>query len=832
MRDLSLLSYRGLASNKVRSLLIGAAVVLGVAMFMAATTTNHALDDSLAEMAQQLVGKADLEVRALSDRGLSAAALRSIASAPGVKSAVPLVRKRTYYRGQAHRGFVELIGIEPVQETELRSYDLSQGVFLADDANYTALLLESWARDKSFHRGDEIELITVDGFRSFQIVGLLSRAGVGETSFGRVVFVSLKTAQAMFGLGDRISQVSIELDPGARLEGVQEELEARLEEEFVVVPSETIARGLRDSLRDIQGLLLLLGAVALFVGGFLIYNTLAITVSERSRDIGLLRAGGATSTQVLTLFLYEALLLGATGSLVGVVVGWGLAQILARGVGLTQTIPIRTIPLGIGDVVFSAVAGIGVSLLAAFLPAWQGSRLAALEALRPEYVRPVAAPRRLRWLLGLVTAALGILLIVGGSGALFVSAVGVVLLCVGLIALSQPLIAPLARVASLPFSWLARREATLAVRNLDRTATRTSLTVGGLTVAVAVIVALEISAASVSTAGQKWVRSLFAGQWLVVSPVAQPMIFAEELRSVEGVEEVLPIRTFAVNWEGRYLGAAALPLNDSLERGAFELDDQDRQQAMALLEEGPGVLVPSLLAQRYGLGVGDGISLHTEQGLQSFPIVGVVAHSLPAANDEGAIILPWEVMVEQFGLTGFDLLQVVPREGLDGDKFRELLSSRAELYGMETTSVQEIASTVQEAITNLFALLAAMVGAALIVGGLGIANTMMVNVNERRREIGLLRAAGMTARQVVAMVLVEAGTMGAMGGLFGCAAGLLLSRVIIEFSRSPDFDPQYVVPLGFLVAAFAVPIPLSLIASAYPARSAARLSVIDSLRYE
>jgi len=479
VRHLSLLSYRGLASNKARSLLIAAAVVLGVAMFMAATTTNRAIDESLAQMAEQVVGKADLEVRALSDRGLTASSLRRIGSTPGVESAVPLVRKRTFYRGQTGQGFLELIGIEPVEETQLRPYDLSQGVFLADDASYTALLLESWATERGFRRGDQIELITVDGFRSFQIVGLLSQAGVGETSFGRVVFVSLKTAQDMFGLGDRISQVSVQLADGARLEAVQEELEDQLEEEFIVVPSQAIVRDLRDSLRDIQRLLLLLGTVALFVGGFLIYNTLAITVSERSRDIGLLRAGGATSTQVLTLFLYEALLLGATGSLLGVIVGWVLAQLLARGVALTQTIPIRTIPLGAGDLLFSMLAGVGVSLLAAFLPSWRGSRLAALDALRPDYARRVSPRRRRRWLLGLATALLGTLLIVAGGGALSVSAVGVVLLCVGLIPLSQPFIAPLARVAILPFSWLARREATLAVRNLDRRATRTGLTVGG-----------------------------------------------------------------------------------------------------------------------------------------------------------------------------------------------------------------------------------------------------------------------------------------------------------------------------------------------------------------
>lgn len=832
MRDLSLLSYRGLASNKVRSLLIFAAVVLGVAMFMAAIATNHALDESLVSKAQQVVGKADLEVRALSDMGLSSEALQSVASAPGVKTAVPLVRKRTYYRGEGQRGFVELIGIEPIQETELRAYDLSEGVFLADDANYTALLLESWAQDKGLDKGDEIELITVDGFRSFQIVGLLSRAGVGETSFGRVVFVSLKTAQAMFGLEDRISHVSVELEPGMTVDQVQGEMEGRLQEDFIIVPSETIERGLRDSVRDIQRLLLLLGTVALFVGGFLIYNTLAITVSERSRDIGLLRAGGATSTQVLSLFLYEALLLGAAGSATGVILGWGLAQILARGVSLTQAVPIRSVPLGIGDLVFSVVAGVGVSVLAAFLPAWEATRLGALEAIRPEYVRRSAPRGILRSLFGLLAVVVGILLILGGHGVLFVSAGGVVLLCVGLVPLSQTLIQPLANIASLPFRWLLRREGDLAVRNLVRTPGRTSLTVGGLTAAVAVIVALAVSAASVSTAGQKWVRSLFAGQWLVVSPVTQPMVFADQLASLEGVEKVLPVRIFAVNWQGKYLGAAGLPLTESLAQGALQMLTPERSQAVAILEEGPAVIIPSLLAQRYDLSVGDEISLRTKKGVESFRVAGIAAHSLPAANEEGAILLPWEQMVEHFGLTGFDVLDIVSDDGIDNLGFEHALASEAELYGMEANSVDTIVSSVREAIGNLFGLLTAMVASALLVGGLGIANTMIVNVNERRREIGLLRAAGMNPEQILAMVLVEAGTMGAMGGLMGAAAGLLISVVIVEFSRSADFDPRYVIPFGFVALVSILPVLLSLAASAYPARWAASLSVIESLRYE
>jgi putative ABC transport system permease protein len=832
LRDLSLLSYRGLASNKPRSLLVVAAVVLGVAMIMAASTTNRAIDDCLTFAAEQVVGRADVEVRAFTDRGLSARSLASIASTPGVKSAVPFVRKRTYFRGQEHRGFMELIGIDPLLETEMHTYHVSEGVFLADEVNYSALLIDNWAQEHGFGRGENMEVITVDGFRSFKVVGLLSQAGLGESSFGRVIFVSLKTAQAMFGLEDRISHVSVELLPGESVETVAEELEGRIEEQFIVIPAEMIAKGLRDSLREIQGLLLLLGAVALFVGAFLIYNTWAITVSERSRDIGLLRGGGATSTQVLNLFLYEALLLATAGSAVGVVVGWGLARILARWVCITQQVVIRAVPLGLSDVLFSLAAGIGVSLLAALVPAWQGSRLTAIEALRPEYGRPAARRGRLWWALGLGTVALGAALMLLSQRALVVGAVGVVLLCIGLVPLSQPLITPLAKFASLPFHWLFGRQGDLAIRNLARTPRRTSLTVAGLTVAVAVVVALAVSVASSSTAGQRWVRSLFAGEWLIVSPVTQPMVFADELSALEGVDTILPVRNFAVNWQGRYLGAVGLPLVDSLVQGAFEIDAEERREAIAFLKQGPGVVIPRLLAQRYALSVGDEIVLRTEQGDWPFRVAAIAGHPLPAANEEGAILLPWDTMTTYFGLTGFDVLQVIPREGIDTATFEQLLASRAEQYGMETSSIEEIADTVRSAITRLFALLAAMVVAGLIVGGLGIANTMMVNVNERRREIGLLRAAGMTAEQILAMVLMEAATMGAMGGLLGTLAGLVLSTVIVEFSRSADFDPQYVIPLALLVAAFLLPMAVSVTASVYPAKSAASLSVVESLRYE
>ncbi len=832
MPRLSLLAWRSLGSSPLRSALAAAAVALGVAMVMAALTANRTIERNLVEVAHEVVGAADLEVRAFSEPGLSQESLEGLRGLPGVEEISPFARKRTFYRTPEIRGFLELVGIEPIVETRVHAYHLAEGVFLADEANDTVLLVADWAAARGLETGDLIELVTVDGFRPFRIIGLLSQAGIAEDGFGRVALVSLRTAQAAFGLGNRASHVSIMLAPGASVDAVEQRLPDALREDYLVLRPPEIEREILTALSDLRPLLLVFAAVALFVATFLIYNTVGISVAERVRLLGLLRAVGTTDFQIVRLVLAEAAILGLQGGIVGILAGAWVAGSLSRVLAGLQEVRLEgSAVLAPEDAAVSLGLGLGLAVLAGFVPAVRASRVSPVEAMRP-YLAPLfPAGDPTRWVWGPVVAVLGLVVAnLGGAQSGPVGVLGIFLLWVGIVPLTEPLVGPLSRVAELPLRFIPRRTRELGRRNLERTPARTTLTVGSFAVAVATGISLVILALSTWAAGREWVSGLFPGPWVVVSPVTHPVSLIGELEGVRGVVEVRAYRRFPVNWEGRSLEAVGLDLVEAVAAGTPRIVEGDPEGVLARLAQGDRrlVLVPRSLAARYRLSVGDPLPFKTGEGTQEYEIAGIVARSFPGITQEGAVLIPSESMVNDFGFDGFDLLNL-ETEG-DPQVLSPVLADQAELYGMELVTVDEMGQAVRQALVRLFLLLGVTAIAAVAAGTLGMANTMIANVNERRREIGTLRAAGLTVGQAMAMVLAEAGIMGGVASLLGAGMSALLALAMLRFLQTPDFAPALTVPWVPIVGILLLPPIIAVLAGVYPARRAAAAPLIRSLR--
>ena len=832
MPRLSLLAWRSLGSSPLRSALTAAAVALGVAMVMAALTANRTIERNLVEVAHEVVGAADLEVRAFREPGLSQESLEGLRALPGVEEISPFARKRTFYRTPEVRGFLELVGIEPIVETRVHSYHLAEGVFLADEANDTVLLVAGWAAARGLETGDVIELVTVDGFQPFRIIGLLSQAGIAEDRFGRVALVSLKTAQEAFGLGDRAGHVSVMLAPGASADAVEERLPEALREDYLVLRPPEIETEILTALSDLRPLLLVFAAVALFVATFLIYNTIGISVAERVRLLGLLRAVGTTDFQIVRLVLAEAAILGLQGGIVGILAGAWVAGSLSQVLAGLQEVRLETgAVLAVEDAAVSLALGVGLAVLAGFVPAVRASRVSPVEAMRP-YLAPLyLSGDPSRWVWGPAVAILGLALAnLGGTQSGPVGVLGIFLLCVGIVPLTEPLVGPLSRVAELPLRFVPRRTREIGRRNLERTPARTTLTVGAFAVAVATGISLVILALSTWAAGTEWVRGLFPGPWVVVSPVTHPVSLIAELEATPGVTEVRAYRRFPVNWEGRSLEAVGLDLAEAVRAGRPELIEGDPAAILARLSQGDHrlLLIPRSLAVRFRLSVGDPLSLKTGEGTQDFEVAGIIARSFPGITQEGAVLLPTQSMVQDFGYDGFDLLNL-ETEG-DPETLGPILADQAELYGMELVTVEEMGQAVRQALVRLFLLLGVTAIAAVAAGTLGMANTMIANVNERRREIGTLRAAGMTVEQVMAMVLAEAGIMGGVASLLGAGMSALLALAMLRFLQAPDFAPALTVPWAPILGILLLPPIIAVLASIYPARRVATAPLIRSLR--
>ncbi len=842
MGGLSSYAWRSLAARPLRSILTVVGIALGVAVLFAALATNAAIDQAIDRTVRDTLGRADVRVEGFTERGLSAASVDAIGETNGVDGATPILERRTYLDASvatppsaALPAPVTVLGIDAATYALVHDLDLVAGELpqAADPAG--AVITERLARDTAQGVGGSITLLGPGGPRPEPIVGILAGDGPLATTDGRTVIVGLADAQALFDT-PVVSRVDLQLADGATPAAVAAELDTRISgEPFVVSGPADLAAAIRASTIDFQATTALIAALALFGGAFLIFNTLSMTVAERGREVGLLRAAGATRRQVNGLFLVQAVLIGLAGSVLGIVVGAGLAALVAWYLAATGVVPIDGPVLEPAGAVLAIVVGAIVTLAAALEPADRAGRIPPIEALRPTGTgRTVRA--RLRWLVVvfLVIALVGVLLwpsATGSSGGIRWLAVYGILLVATL--LTPFLLEPLGAIAAVPFRLIAPGAARLTRGSLLRDRSRTTLTVGALMVGLAMIVALGGVAQDARRAATAWIAGVVPGDVLVSSirPIGPDEPGRAELAASPGVARVSPIASFEAAFRGIRLDAAAVVGADLLADGRLTFVAGDRTAALNALDEGGSAVVPAGIATALGLRVGDEMALPVGAAEQvRLRIVGIVERSIPGRTGE-AILVGWPDATDGFGVTGADAFAVrfAPDAGPDQ---RTALSQLATSLALEANPVDRIAGAVDATLARVFGLFDALALVAVLVAALGIVNTLTMNVYERVREIGVLRAAGMTRPQVWRMVVVEAGVLGVVGAIIGCVTGVVAGAALVGLSAGGGirlaFEPNW--PVLAVAAIFGVVV--AMLAAAWPARLAARVSIVRAVQYE
>jgi len=502
--------------------------------------------------------------------------------------------------------------------------------------------------------------------------------------------------------------------------------------------------------------------------------------------------------------------------------------------------------------------GVAITLAASLEPAWRAGRIPPVEALRRGPSGAVAGAARLRWLVlvfgVLALAALAVWPRASGGGNSAAESLatgsgsgmwgplvvyGLLLLTVLLVPL---LLVPLLRVAGLPFR-IFRNEERLARSSLARDRSRTALTVGALVVGLAMVVALGTAAQNVRKIGSSWLAETIPGTELLTSirPVPTTDPIKDELAAIRGVKSISAIGIFGApyiyttNADGRShksvvrQQAAAIVGRDYLTDGRLIFVSGDRTSALGALDSSGSVIVPESLAAAAGIRVGDTVEFATGPSLTDLRVVGIVAHSIPSETQE-AILVGWSDAMSQFGVTGADFYAVrfLPGQEVDG---RAALDSAASSYALQPADLDRVTGTVGDALDRIFRLLDALALIAVVVAGLGMVNTFSMSVLERGREIGVLRATGMTSRQVWGMVVIEAGILGVVGAVVGAVAGLAVGALLVLWSSGGfglAFDPPWV-SIGLAVC-FGVLV--SITAAIYPAGMASRQSIVRALQHE
>ena len=844
MRALDALARRTLVARPLRTILTIVGIALGVGVLVAALVLNAGLDAAAEQSVRDQLGRTDLRVAAFQEGGLSPTSLAAMATTPGIAVVAPELERRTYPAPDPRSGSVlpvpvTVIGVDPVADAALHDRPLASGSPLPAAGGDVALVSDAIARTDGIAVGATITLngSAESGPRPFRVSGILAAVRGDPDPAGRSVVVPLAAAQDLFSTG-AVSRADLGLAPGAGVEPVTAELERRLSAEpyTLTTPGQLVA-DLRASTADFRATIALVAAVSLFGGAFLIFNTLAMTVAERARDVGLLRAAGMTRRQVTLLLLISAGHLGVAGVVLGLAVGVGLGAAvtvyLSPGGSLLAVHDLVITPAAL---LLGALIGLSVTIAAALEPALRAARISPVAALTARLEQTAVLRARLSWLT-IVFAVVGVAGIAlwpgaadGNAGLLRPLAVYALLLGVTLV--SPFLVGPLGVLVGAIARPFLPAEERLTRSALVRDRSRTALTVGALAVAIAVLVALGGVAATTRGAATAWLTEVVPGDALLTSirPVALDEPQLADLAAVPGVARLSPIGRFGVAVGGQRLDAAAVVGADLLADGRLVLTGGDRSTALPALDAGGSVILPSAIAERLGVPLGGSLQVATGRDVVAFRVVGIAARTIPGSSGE-AVLVGWKDAEERLGAVGADVFAVRYAAGqASAAAAAAALEPLARADALELVSLQAVAGTIGVSVDRIFALLTALGVVALIVAGLGIVNTLTMNVLERIRELGFLRAAGLTRRQAWRLVMLEAAVLGAVGAIIGVSAGIAAGAILAALGAGDGvtYDPGW----WTIVLALVGGVALAVLASAWPARIAARIEIVRAVQYE
>ena len=845
-------ALRGLRQRKLRAFVTMLAVLLGVAFiagsYVLTDTINRSFDDIFdvayegtdVAVSSSTTGQSDNgEVPAFSDRYLDE--VREVdgvqKAAGGIFSLVRFVDEKGEPLSTAFAPeFVSSVAPKPF---ETLTYTDGRPPATASEASID----ESTAEREGLEPGDTLRIAGPAGVKGYELTGI-QRLGNTASGGSGTAQLTLAEAQRLTEKRGEFDGLSIQAADGVRPEDlssrVDEVLPARLTVETGTEAAARQAQDIKDDLSFFRVILLVFGGIALLVGSFLIFNIFSITVAQRIRELGLLRTLGGTRGQVLRSMILEATITGLVGSVLGVLAGIGVAAGLNAifkvfGIDLPNTgtvIATRTVLLAFA-------VGMLVTLLSAVIPAVRATRVspmaALLEAELPESRtrgRLFTAFALLLTLAGIALAAAGVFGVAddpnAGAG---LAGGGAVATLMGVSMLSPRLVRPLASVAGWPLERLRGITGRLARENSVRKPGRTAVTAGALMIGLAVVVFVTVFAAGISASVNNAIDRNFQGDLVLQNSDGFSPISAgagREAERVEGVRTVSSLSFAGSEREGKDVPLSGV--DPATVSDVLSLDwEQGSPETLSGLSA-QGAVADDAWAKSNDLDVGDTITVRTPlERRTTFTIEGTVKDNADLLRN---LVVPEQTLRREFGVTQPSITFVRLEQGTNAAAVqREIERSVDRRFPtVDTLNQQELKDAQEEQINVLVSFFYVLLALAIVISLLGIVTTLALSIHERTRELGMLRAVGMSRRQVRRLVRYESVITALIGAILGTILGVIFAALVSRPLADEGFELAY--PIGTLVVLLVLAALAGVLAAIWPARRAAKLDVLRALAYE
>ncbi|MCL2423043.1 MAG: FtsX-like permease family protein, partial [Micrococcales bacterium] len=686
--------------------------------------------------------------------------------------------------------------------------------------------------------GDRTKVVVGGEVRDVKIVGVvLSDTAIAGAT---LTFFDQATATELFASDGQVALVAVYGD-GIDLDTLVDRIAATAKAAGgEAISADAYRKQAKNEIADQLGFvttfLMVFAGVALFVGAFIIANTFSMTVRQRLAEFALLRAVGASPTQVFASIVVQAAVVGLLGSAIGVLLGFALVLALRAvfdqmGMALSGAVPVSA-----GSILTAVTVGVVVSVVSALLPARRAAKIPPVEAMRDQ---TAAADRR-----SLTRTIIGAVLTAGGAFAAWwawahpsADAVGLAIgagalgVLVGLLVLGPVLVPAVVRVLAVPLRAL-RPMGRLAQGNVVRNPRRTANTAGALTIGMALVGAGAVLAGSAQASIHDMVTQEVRSQF-VLTAASIPSGLLRDAEAVDGVADV-----FAVPWSGALASTSASPGADDfviingtdplMSDTAFDLLEQSAPVDQVLTAG--KAAVPADAAARRGWHVGDTLTIVSTTTSVQVEIGATIRTNI--ADED--IFLNKDVLDQLVApadqITSLAIITTKP--GADLDKVATGLTAAAAPYLVVTVqSTQEFTDAMAGQVTQILTIFYALVGLSILIAGIGIVNTLALSVIERTREIGLLRAVGLGRMQLGSTLTIESVLTALAGTTIGLVTGVALASTAPRLLSDQGFN-TLAIPWSGLVVMFVLAIVLGAVAAVWPGIRAARLKVLDAISYE
>jgi putative ABC transport system permease protein len=851
-------TLKGLAGRKVRATLTGLAIVLGVAMmsgtFVLTDTINHAFTSIFTQSYKNadavITGKTAFRndqgngVQAPSFPESLLAQVRALPDVSAAEGSVSDQRVKLVGRNgkvlQTHGAPSLGASVNPKGDQRFNPLKLTQGHWSA--GAHEIAIDSGVASGKHYALGDMIGVEARGPVQQFRIVGIVELPGVSLGSTTIAVF-DLPTAQALLQREGKLDQIQVQSKAGVPTSKLIDEITPLLPASAQVRDASAQVKEDKKSVNGftsfIQNFLLAFAGIALFVGSFVIANTLSITIAQRVREFATLRTIGATRRQILRSVIVEALVIGILGSVTGLFLGLALAKGLnSVFVAVGIDLPTAGTVFATRTVVVCLIVGTLITLLASLRPALRATRVPPIAAVREGAELPPGRFARWTPYLSAATLVLGILLLAYGVLAhklptatrLFSLGAGVLLLFFGVSANASRLVRPLASVLGWPATRIGGAAGALARDNAMRNPKRTASTASALMIGLALVTFVAILGQGIRSSFESAVDDLFKGDYALTSQdTFTPLTISAEkaVRNTAGVTAVSGIRAGSA----RVFGSVEnLTGADTELTKVIHLDWKEGSNAVPAQLGDDGAFVDDKFAKKHHLHVGSSISIETPTS-KTLPLKVEGIFKLPKGGSPfGPVTISNSLFDANYVDPQNEMAFLNIKGGVSDANTKALEDATNGFADAKIQTASQFKTNFEKPLNSILSLLYVLLALSVIVSLFGIVNTLVLTVFERTRELGMLRAVGMTKRQTRRMIRHESIVTSLIGAALGIVVGFFLAILVTHALSSEGivFAVPYLSLVYFVIAAIIV----GILAAIWPARRAARLNVLEALQYE